>query len=224
MRLNLTSDEQEHPTEDLHNAVTTAAVTNPGMHALIDDSDVALVRRAREGDFRAFELLFERHRNLVYRFAYQMCPRRDDAEDLVQEAFVRAYQNLHRYRDEAKFTTWLLRIVTNLCTDQARMSQRRTNLEQQEAGGALTWMTEGFSEDPVDNLEQDRRVVVLRKALNALPAHHRTVIILRDLEEREYPDIAQILGCTVGGAKLRVLRARRALRDRVAPFLGESNE
>src|SRR5687768_1169304 len=93
------------------------------------DTDEALVIQARDGDFSAFETLFERHRTLVYRFAYQMAPRRDDAEDIVQEAFVRAYQNLHRYRDEAKFTTWLLRIVTNLCTDQARMSQRRMALE-----------------------------------------------------------------------------------------------
>lgn len=185
------------------------------------DTDIALVRRARGGDFEAFEQLFERHRALVYRFAYQMTSRRDDAEDIVQEAFVRAYQNLHRYRDEAKFTTWLLRIVTNLCTDQARMSTRRTALEQQEAKGALDWMTIGDTDDPVSNLEQDRRKKALRTALNALPSHHRTVIVLRDIEEREYPDIAEILGCSVGGAKLRVLRARRALRDRIAPLLGE---
>lgn len=185
------------------------------------DSDVTLVRRAREGDYNAFEQLFERHRALVYRFAYQMTSRRDDAEDVVQEAFVRAYQNLHRYRDEAKFTTWLLRIVTNLCTDQARMSQRRTALEQQEAMGALDWMTIGEQYDPVQNLEEDRRKVALRKALSALPPHHRSVIVLRDIEEREYPEIASILSCTVGGAKLRVLRARRALRDRIAPLLGE---
>lgn len=188
------------------------------------DSDAVLVRRARDGEFDAFELLFERHRTLVYRFAYQMVPRRDDAEDIVQEAFVRAYQNLDRYRDEAKFTTWLLRIVTNLCTDQARMSQRRTALEQQEAQGALDWMTIGVTEDPVQNLEEDRRKVALRKALQALPNHHRTVIILRDIEEREYTEMSQILGCTVGGAKLRVLRARRALRDRIAPLLGEDSK
>ena len=188
------------------------------------DSDVALVRRAREGDYNAFEALFERHRALVYRFAYQMTSRRDDAEDVVQEAFVRAYQNLHRYRDEAKFTTWLLRIVTNLCTDQARMSQRRTSLEQQEAKGALDWMTIGDPYDPVQGLEEDRRKIALRKALNALPAHHRSVIVLRDIEEREYPEIASILGCTVGGAKLRVLRARRALRDRIAPLIGEESK
>ena len=156
------------------------------------DTDVALVMRARNGDYDAFEMLFERHRALVYRFAYQMTGRRDDAEDVVQEAFVRAYQNLHRYRDESKFTTWLLRIVTNLCTDQARMSKRRTALEQQEAMGALDWMTVGDIDDPVHNLEEDRRKLALRKALNALPAHHRSVIVLRDIEEREYPEIATI--------------------------------
>jgi len=185
------------------------------------DSDNALVKRARDGDFAAFERLFERHRQLVYRFAYQMASRRDDAEDIVQEAFVRAYQNLAKYRDEAKFTTWLLRIVTNLCTDMARMSQRRQALEQQEAGGSLLWMTRGDTDDPVENLTSDMRVAALRKALAALPLHHRSVIVLRDLEGKEYSEVAEILGCTVGGAKLRVLRARRALRDRIAPLLGE---
>jgi RNA polymerase sigma-70 factor (ECF subfamily) len=187
------------------------------------DSDESLVAKARDGDYRAFEVLFERHRTLVYRFVYQMAQRRDDAEDIVQEVFVRAYQNLHRYRDEAKFTTWLLRIATNLGTDRARMVQRRTTLEQKEAAGALAWMTVGDREDPIDNLEQEDLKEVLRRALLALPDHHRNVIVMRDIEEMEYQDIAETLGCTIGGAKLRVLRARRALRDRVAPFLKEDN-
>ena len=195
-----------------------------GLGRLELESDVALVRRARDGEFGAFETLFERHRLLVYRFAYQMTSRRDDAEDLVQDAFVRAYQNLHRYRDEAKFTTWLLRIVANLCTDQARMSTRRSALEQQEAAGALDWMTLGETEDPITNLEDEQRRIALRKALHALPTHHRTMIVLRDIEEREYPEIAEVLGCSIGGAKLRVLRARRALRDRIAPLLGEDRK
>jgi RNA polymerase sigma-70 factor, ECF subfamily len=186
-----------------------------------DDSDESLVKRARDGDYIAFEKLFERHRLMVYRFSYQMTHKRDDAEDLVQEAFVRAYQNLHRYRDEAKFTTWLLRIVSNLGTDQARMSTRRNNLEQKEAQGALDWMTVGNFENPIANLEQESRRNILRKAILALPDHHRQMIIMRDLEEREYDEIAEICNCSVGGAKLRVLRARRALRDRVTPMLGE---
>lgn len=185
------------------------------------DDDNALVERARKGDFSAFERLFDRHRLIAFRFAYQMTRRIDDAEDLVQDAFVRAYNNLHRYRDEARFTTWLLRIISNLATDRARMSKRRNNLEQQEATGALVWMTDTSNMDPISNLEKDRRQIAIEKGLAALPVHHRTVIILRDIEERDYQEIAAILGCTVGGAKLRVLRARRALRDRVAPLIGD---
>ena len=188
------------------------------------DTDDALVRQARGGDFGAFERLFERHRLLVYRYAYQNCPRRDDAEDIVQEVFVRAYQNLHRYRVEAKFTTWLLRIATNLGTDKARMATRRHRLEQQEATGSLGWMTHDVEVDPAQNLEDDRRSDTIRKALMALPTHHRNCIVLRDLEEKEYSEISEILGCTVGGAKLRVLRARRALRERLEPLLKEEQE
>lgn len=200
------------------------AIQSPIIARMELDTDAALVMRARDGDYGAFETLFERHKTMAYRFAYQMTSRRDDAEDIVQEAFVRAYQNLHRYRDEAKFTTWLLRIVTNLCTDQARMTHRRTNLEQQQAADSLDWMTIGTTEDPNENLEQDRRREALRKALSALPEHHRKMIVLRDIEEREYSEIGAIVGCSVGGAKLRVLRARRALRDRIAPLIGKDQE
>lgn len=218
------SDNQPERTEEIVTESTALGFSASMSGRMELDSDANLVRRARDGDFGAFEVLFDRHRALVYRFAYQMTSRRDDAEDIVQEAFVRAYQNLHRYRDEAKFTTWLLRIVTNLCTDQARMAQRRSALEQQEAMGALDWMTVGDIDDPVQNLEEERRKIALRRALNALPTHHRSVIVLRDIEEREYVEIAKILGCTIGGAKLRVLRARRALRDRIAPLLGEEGK
>lgn len=196
------------------------SIPNVGV-PLESDSDEQLVIIARNGNYAAFETLFLRHRMLVYRFVYQMVMNRDDAEDLVQEVFVRAYQNLSRYRDEAKFTTWLLRIAANLTTDRARMSNRRSTLEQKEAAGALTWMTEGNLDDPVQNMEADRRIVVLKKALAALPAHHRGILVMRDIEEREYTEIANVLGCTVGGAKLRVLRARRALRDRMQPLLGD---
>lgn len=186
---------------------------------LQSETDEALVLAAKGGDLSAFEELFTRHRTMVYRFVFQMVGRRDDAEDIVQEVFLRAYNNLDRYRDEARFTTWILRIATNLGTDRARMSNRRQHLEQQEARTGLVWMTEGETDDPIENLEMDRKILALRKALAALPEHHRKVVILRDIEERAYDEIAEILGCTVGGAKLRVLRARRALRDRMIPLL-----
>lgn len=186
------------------------------------DSDEFLVQQARAGNYDAFEVLFERHRTLVFRFVYGMIPIRDAAEDITQDAFVKAYNSLGNYRDEAKFTTWLLRIAGNLCTDHARMVSRRSNLEKREAGGGLDWMTIGSVVDPVEEMEQDRRKGVLRKAIMALPDHHKQVIVMRDLEEMEYTDIASALNCTVGGAKLRVLRARRALKDRVEGLLNET--
>jgi RNA polymerase sigma-70 factor (ECF subfamily) len=183
------------------------------------DEDESLILAARGGDYGSFEKLYEKHRTTVYRFVYQMTHKADEAEDITQEAFVRAFQNLERFRKQAKFTTWILRIAMNLCTDRARMINRRASLEQQEAAGALDWMTIGSTVNPVEELEEDRRARIVRRAVAALPQHHRSVIVWRDFEEREYSEIAQILGCSVGGAKLRVLRARRALRDRLAPML-----
>jgi RNA polymerase sigma-70 factor (ECF subfamily) len=185
----------------------------------VPTEDEALIVAARNGDYSAFERLYEKHRNTVYRFVYQSTHRPEDAEDITQEAFVRAFQNLHRFREQAKFTTWILRIATNLSTDRARMTSRRSTLEQQEAAGGLEWMSVGQFTNPVEDMEGDRRAALVRKAVSALPGHHRNVLIWRDFEGREYSEIAEILGCSVGGAKLRVLRARRALRDRLEPLL-----
>ncbi|MEI6513202.1 MAG: sigma-70 family RNA polymerase sigma factor [bacterium] len=188
-----------------------------------EPEDELLVAHARRGDMAAFEALFVRHRATVYRFIYQMGGRQDDADDLTQESFVRAFESLHRFREECRFTTWIMRIAANLCTDRARMRSRRSQLLQQQATDGLTWMTEDHSTDPLHSLEGDRRARAVHLALQALPIHHRTVLILRDFEEQDYQLIAETLNCTVGGAKLRVLRARRALRDRLAPLLGEES-
>lgn len=188
------------------------------------DDDIALVLRAKRGDEVAIGMLFTKHRDLVYRFVLNMVRNRDEAEDITQEAFVRAFRNIDKYQDRAKFTTWLLRIATNLCTDRARMTQRRTVLEQEQVGEGLRWMTEGSTEDPNENLLQDHRREILRQALESLSEANRALIIMRDIEEMEYADIAATLGCTVGGAKLRVLRARRALRDRILPLMEEDQD
>lgn len=181
----------------------------------------ALIRAARDGDYASFEKLYERYRTTVYRFVYQMIHKQDESEDITQEAFVRAFQNLHRFREQAKFTTWIMRIAMNLCTDKVRMTQRRSALEQQEAAGALDWMTIGKVIDPLAEIEIDRRAELVRNAVATLPDHHRNVLVLRDFEDREYSEIAEMLGTSVGGAKLRVLRARRALRDKLAPLFEE---
>lgn len=181
--------------------------------------DNQLVVAAQGGDYSAFELLFGRYRTMIFRLAYHMTQRVDDAEDIAQEVFVRAFENLHRYRADAKFSTWLARIAINLCTDRARTIARRSALERQEVGGLLSWMTRGRVVDPIEEVERQDRVVLVRRVLQALPHHHRLVLILKDFEDKSYAEIAEILHCSVSGAKLRVLRARRALRDRLAPVL-----
>jgi RNA polymerase sigma-70 factor (ECF subfamily) len=189
----------------------------------IADDDV-LIRAARDGDLASFEKLYEKYRTTVYRFVYQMIHRQDEAEDITQEAFVRAFQNLHRFREQAKFTTWIMRIAMNLCTDKVRMSQRRSALEQQEASGALDWMTVGKVIDPVNEMEAERRAELVRNAVLSLADHHRNVLVMRDFEDMEYSDIAETLNTSVGGAKLRVLRARRALRDKLAPLFEDEKK
>jgi len=184
-----------------------------------EEADTQLIVRAREGDLSALAVLFERYHGLVERFVANMVLNRDDAEDITQECFVRAFENLGRFRDQCRFTTWLLRIAVNLCTDRARMRARRGSLEDREAADGLLWMTASREGDPVENLEHERRADAVRRALNGLPEHHRMMIVLRDVEEKSYEEIMTILKCTYGGAKLRVLRARRALRDRLKPLL-----
>jgi RNA polymerase sigma-70 factor (ECF subfamily) len=203
------------PDMDAH---AVALGTPPGDLAW-SGADEALVLQAMAGDVSAFETLFERHRMMVYRFISQMAGSRDDTEDITQECFVRAFEKLDNFRAECRFTTWLMRIAVNLCTDRARMKVRRTALEDKEAADGLIWMTGEATEDPVENMELERRANTVRRALNALPEHHKLMIVLRDFEEREYDEISAIIGCTYGGAKLRVLRARRALRDRLRPLL-----
>jgi RNA polymerase sigma-70 factor, ECF subfamily len=197
----------------------SAALNQLPMEVDWEGKDLALVNQARAGDFDAFAVLFERYRSVVHRFAAQMTSNRDDTDDVTQECFVRAFENLSRFRDECRFSTWLIRIAMNLCTDRARMRSRRTALEDKQASDGLLWMTGDQQGDPIQHLEEERRAKAVRRALDALPKHHRMMIILRDIEDRDYQEISEIIGCTYGGAKLRVLRARRALRERLRPLL-----
>ncbi len=194
----------------------------PKQDAMGATTDEALIQAVREGDFQAYEVLYERHRLAVYRFIYQMVQRQEEAEDITQEAFVRAFTNLHKFQAKARFSTWITRIALNLCTDRIRMSQRRSNLEQKEAQGGLEWMTmANAAPSPVEKIEQERRARIVRDAIAQLPEHHRTAIVMRDLEGKDYEEIGEVFGCSNGGAKLRVLRARRALRKILEPLLEE---
>jgi RNA polymerase sigma-70 factor (ECF subfamily) len=181
-------------------------------------TDEQLAAKAREGDTAAMEELYLRYRQPVFRIVYRSTRNTDEAEDIVQEVFLKAFERLHTFRERSRFSTWLMRIALNLCTDRARMRQRRQELLEREADHKLAWCHPD-APDPMETAQQNAFHEAFYTALNQLPEHHRQLIILRDLEEMDYEAIAHILGTSVGAVKLRVMRARRAFKAKLEPLL-----
>jgi len=181
-------------------------------------TDEQLAAKAREGDTAAMEELYLRYRQPVFRIVYRSTRNIDEAEDIVQDVFLKAFEHLHTFRERSRFSTWLMRIALNLCTDRARMRQRRQELLEREAEHKLAWCHPD-APDPIETAQRNAFHEAFYTALNQLPDHHRQLIILRDLEEMDYEAIAQILGTSVGAVKLRVMRARRAFKAKLEPLL-----
>jgi RNA polymerase sigma-70 factor (ECF subfamily) len=196
--------------------------------ARLTDS-TALVARAKQGDRAAFDLLVERYTPRVFNLALRITGSREDAEDCVQEAFVRAFTALQRFRGEAAFSTWLYRVALNVANDESRRLKNRP-LRASELSGAdpddpapdldrFARSSDPGEHDPEEAaVESERRRVVLG-AIRSLPEHHRTVIVLYDLQGLSYEEIGQVLGARVGTIKSRLSRARLALKERLEPHL-----
>ncbi|MCI0657640.1 MAG: RNA polymerase sigma factor [Acidobacteria bacterium] len=170
--------------------------------------DLELVRRFQEGDEGAFDQLVEAHRREIYRLAYRLLGNHADADDMAQEAFLRIYRSLGRFRGEASFRTWATRIVLNLVTDRRRelATHRPTSLEEL-----------GPAEHPFEAGKQGgfMQEEVLRRAVGRLPKRQRETLILRVFQEMKFQEIAAVMGCTVGTAKANFFHALRGLRQRV---------
>ena len=192
----------------------------------ITQEDRELVERARKRDIAAFEELVTRYRSKVYGLAVRMMKDPSDAEEVLQESFLSAWQNLPNFRGESAFGSWLYRICANFCL----MRLRRKKVETTEAEGQLPeprfdsegtllghpsydW-TRGTEEKALDN---ELRVAIER-ATNALPDEHRTVFLLKDIEGLSYEEIAETLRTTVPAVKSRLHRARLALRETIDAF------
>jgi RNA polymerase sigma-70 factor (ECF subfamily) len=192
----------------------------PGHDASQEPSDDrSSVVRAQRGDADAFGELVTRYRGRMYQVAYGMVGHHESAMDLTQEAFLRAYQNLGSFRGEAKFSTWLRRIVTNVCLDHLRKAEHRT--------AALSYDdTRGEEDDPSDGprltstLEAPDRSVARKElgraileALRVLTPEQRAAIVLREVEDLSYEEIAKAMDCAVGTVMSRLHYARKRLRS-----------
>jgi RNA polymerase sigma-70 factor (ECF subfamily) len=177
---------------------------------ITDDSN--LVRRARGGDLTAFSALVERHRAVVYRVSARMVGA-DDADDVTQEAFLRAFHRLDRFRGDSPFRGWLLRIAHNAALDTLDRRQRDP-LPHGEAGEddhPPRDTVSATAKTPAEALEASERRTRLERKLEGLKPIHRAVLVLRDLEGLSYDEIADVTETPLGSVKGRLHRARAEL-------------
>ena len=173
------------------------------------ESDELLIERTLEGELSAFEELVERHRGIVYRVAARIVGP-DDAEDVSQDTFLRAFHRLDQYRGTAAFRTWLLQITQNTALNALAWSRRRPTVPADES--AETPDRDPVRQ-PVTELERREREQRLELKLRALRPEYRAVLVLRDLEGLGYNEIAEVLEMPLGSVKGRLHRARGELID-----------
>src|SRR5438552_5864619 len=187
----------------------------------MDTDDVALVERVRGGDVAAFEPLVEKYRQRVYRLAYNVLRNSEDAYDVAQEAFIKAYRALPSFRGQSAFYTWLFRIVMNVAHDKARQRGAQGRAFGTERVTEEEWerTMPDPGEEPDDAAARGEERARITRALEALPEHHRAIIMLSDLEGLSYREIADVLNIPMGTVMSRLHNARKRLRTALGPLL-----
>lgn len=188
------------------------------------DIDQLLVERVQRGDKRAFELLVIKYQRKLMRLVSRLVRDQAEAEDVVQEAFIKAYRALPQFRGDAAFYTWLYRIgintAKNYLVTQGRRAPTSTDVDAEEA--------ETFDEGerlrdintPESMLATKQIAETVNLAMNALPEELRMAITLREIEGLSYDDIAEMMGCPIGTVRSRIFRAREAIAEKLRPLLG----
>ena len=179
-----------------------------------DASEDALVRAARQGDLMAFEELVARHRDRIYARALTMMRHEGDAIDLSQEAWIKGWQRLKQFQGESSFSTWMTRIVINLCLDQLRRQKRlrAESIDEMDwEGGGMERQMPVVSANPTERLEREELRVRIDAALGRLTDAHRTVLVLHEFEGMEYKEIARTMKCSIGTVMSRLFYARRKM-------------
>ncbi|MGE0810602.1 MAG: RNA polymerase sigma factor RpoE [Immundisolibacter sp.] len=189
-----------------------------------DDSavDLALVRRVQRGDKRAFDLLVSKYQLRLAKLVGRLVSDRAEAQDVVQEAFIKAYRALPNFRGDSAFYTWLYRIAVNAAKNHLVARSRRpptadvdiTDGDVEEAGVLMADVA-----TPESYAARDQLQAALAQALAELPEDLRTALTLCEMEGLSYDEIAQVLDCPIGTVRSRIFRARRALDVKLKPFL-----
>jgi len=184
--------------------------------------ELALVQAARNGDVGAFEQLLKRYDRKIFRLAHHITQQREDAEDVLQETFLKAYQNLAGFQGNSKFYTWLVRIAVNesLMKLRKRRSDRTVSLDEdvETEDGSMPREVPDWGPSPEQLYGREELNDILSRTIHGLPPSFRTVFVLRDVEGLSTEETAEALALSVPAVKSRLLRARLQLRDRLSRF------
>lgn len=176
------------------------------------------IKQVLAGDQNAYGEIVELYKDKVFQLCYRMLGNRHEAEDMAQEAFIRAYVNIHTYHLDRKFSTWLFRIATNVCIDRIRKKKPDYYLDAEVAGTeGLTMYSQIASTElkPDEEVEQLEIGHTIQQEIMQLPEKYRSVILLKYIEELSLQEISEILDMPLGTVKTRIHRGREALRKRL---------
>jgi len=180
--------------------------------------DPHIVLRFCRGDHEAFRAVVEHHQEKLSRLAFSILGNREDVEDVVQEAFIRAFNARKSFRGRSGIGTWLYRIVFNLCVDLKR-SQARANIEPyDDSRKPFTEQPAGRLKDPLHELESAETAQLIRRALDDLTIEQRTAVMLREIEGLSYKEIAKVMGCSRGTVMSRLHYGRKRLQELLRSF------
>jgi RNA polymerase sigma-70 factor (ECF subfamily) len=184
--------------------------------------EAAVVALARESDARAFSELVRRYEGKIFRLAQHVTQNREDAEDVLQETFMKAYEHLDQFQGNSKFYTWIVRIAVNqaLMKLRRRKTDRSVSLDETIDTGEDTVVREiaAWDEDPEDRYSREELGAILDTAVQSLDPPYRSVFQLRDIDELSTEETAEALGLSVPAVKSRLLRARLQLREKLTRF------
>jgi len=184
------------------------------------DSIETLIQRCLQGDQLAWETIVQQHWRKVFGVAYKFVGRHDEAEDLTQDIFLKIFKSLDTFDRRANFQTWLISVSRNLCIDHYRSLRKERELIDRDVDSSELSPT-SKEEEQIAALEQRDRVALLREALAALPSTLRTAILMRDIQELSYQEIADSLRLPEGTVKSRINRGRSELARQIKKLRGE---
>ena len=176
----------------------------------IDQYEIDLVKRCQNRDLKAMEEIVKKYETQVYNIAYGILGSLEDAQDITQDVFVSVWEKIGQFRFKSKFSTWLYRIAKNLSlNEKSRRTRRKTDAVEIDDSQAWVPVDHQSPEDEMLAFEQQQ---ILHKALEQLKESHRTILVLREMEELSYEDLSAVLGCSIGRVKSRLYEARMQLR------------